>query len=181
MDALDRFVRRATLWLALLGFAGLLLLAVMTSLDALLRSAFSAPLHGVNDVSAVVMAVVIASCIPANLAQRRNIAVEVLGGVAGPRTHRILTLFAGLVVLAFFGVMAWKFIPYAEGMYLSGRRTWVLAWPVWPWWAAAALFLVFAAAVQALNVLQDVIALKGAFADRSAAVPQTRPLPEGDA
>lgn len=83
MDALDRFVRRATLWLALLGFAGLLLLAVMTSLDALLRSAFSAPLHGVNDVSAVVMAVVIASCIPANLAQRRNIAVEVLGASPG--------------------------------------------------------------------------------------------------
>ncbi|MCW1931053.1 TRAP transporter small permease [Pararhodobacter zhoushanensis] len=159
MEALDRLSRRATQWLALLGFAGLLLLALMTSLDALLRSAFSAPIHGVNDVSAVVMAVVISACIPANLAQRRNITVEVLGSLLGKTVNQVLTLFAGVVVLVVIGLMAWKFIPYTEGMYLSGRQTWVLAWPVWPWWAAATLFLIFAAFVQALNVFADVMAL----------------------
>ena len=46
-----------------------------------------------------------------------------------------------------------------QGMYLSGRRTWVLAWPVWPWWSAAALFLSVAVLVQALNVLRDLLAL----------------------
>jgi len=159
LEALDRVTRRATQWLALVGFAGLLVLALMTSLDALMRFAFSAPIHGVNDVSSVVMAVVIASCIPANLAQRKNISVEVLGVILGPRANRILTLFAGLVVLVFIGLMAWKFIPYAQGMYDSGRRTWVLAWRVWPWWSVATLFLIFAAFVQALNVLQDILAL----------------------
>lgn len=163
MHALEETVRRATRWLALVGFAGLLLLAAMTSLDALLRSAFSAPIQGVNDVSSVVMAVVIASCVPANLAQRRNISVEVLGAMAGPRVNQLLTIFAGLVVLAFFAVMAWKFVPYAQGMYLSGRRTWVLGWPVWPWWSAAALFLALAVLVQALNVLHDLLALPAVF------------------
>ncbi|WFE76462.1 TRAP transporter small permease [Roseinatronobacter sp. S2] len=152
-----------TQWLALIGFAGLLLLALMVSLDALMRFAFSAPIHGVNDVSSVVMAVVIASCIPANLAQRSNISVEVLGALVGPRTHQFLTLFAGIVVFVFIALMAWQFIPYSLRMHQSGRVTWVLAWQVWPWWSAATIFLIFAAFVQALNVINDMVGLNAVF------------------
>ena len=75
MDRLSEIIRRSTHWLSLVGFVGLFLLAIMSTLDALMRSFFSAPIHGVNDVSAVVMAVVIASCIPANLSGRKNITV----------------------------------------------------------------------------------------------------------
>ena len=159
LNELDRVARHSTRWLSLVGFVGLFLLAVMTTLDALLRSFFSAPIHGVNDVSAVVMAVVIASCIPANLADRRNISVAVLGAVLGRRSNRILTLFSSIVVLAFISLMAWEFIPYTQGMFDSNRRTWVLAWPVWPWWSAATVFLVFAAIIQASNVIHDLIDL----------------------
>ncbi len=159
MKVLDRAARRGTSWLALLGFMGLFILALMMTVDALMRSFFSAPLHGVNDVSAVVMAVVIASCIPANLAGRKNISVEVLGGVLGGTPNRVLRLFSSIVVLAFFALMAWKFIPFTESMFDSDRRTWVLSWPVWPWWAVATLFLAFAALIQASNVVHDVIAL----------------------
>lgn len=65
--------------LALVGFTGLLVLALMTTSDVLMRWLFKAPLQGVNDVSSVVMAVVIAACIPANLAMKQNIRVEVFG------------------------------------------------------------------------------------------------------
>ena len=61
--------------LALIGFTGLLILALMTTLDVLLRWLFKAPIQGVNDISSVVMAVVIAACIPANLAFNQNIRV----------------------------------------------------------------------------------------------------------
>lgn len=159
MDRLDRFARRGTKWLSLVGFVGLFLLALMTTVDALSRSFFSAPIHGVNDVSAVVMAVVIASCIPANLAERKNISVEVLGSVLGRRADRILRLFSSVVVFLFVSLMAWKFIPYTQGMFESGRRTWVLAWPVWPWWSVATVFVAFAAVIQASNVVHDILDL----------------------
>jgi len=148
--------RAATRWLALIGFAGLLVLAVMTTLDVLLRWLFDNPIHGVNDVSAVVMAVVIASCIPANLDGRRNISVDILGAVAGPRPKRLLDAFGSLVTALFICAMAWQFVGYAESMYDSGRRTWVLALPLWPWWAAATLFLIFASLIQLANVVHDV-------------------------
>lgn len=145
--------------LALLGFAGLLVLAMMTTLDVLLRWLLRAPLHGVNDVSAIVMSVVIASCIPANLAARQNITVELAGPLLGEKVERFCRFFASLVTLAFILLLAWKFIPYTEGLYNSQRRTWVLGWPIWPWWLAATLFLWCAVLVQIIVTLVDLRAL----------------------
>ena len=159
MTRLDRIARRGTRWLSLLGFVGLFLLALMTTLDALMRSLFSAPIQGVNDVSSVVMAVVIASCIPANLANRRNISVEVLGAVLGARANRVLRLFSSIVVFVFVSLMAWKFVPFTQSIFEGGRRTWVLGWPIWPWWSVATLFLAFAVVIQASNVIHDIVDL----------------------
>lgn len=159
LKRIDDNARRATRWLALIGFAGLFVLAMMTTLDVLMRWLFSAPIHGVNDVSAVVMAVVIASCIPANLAERRNISVEIFGAAVGPRTTRWLNAFASLVVFVVIALMAWKFIPFSRSAFDTGRQTWVLAWPVWPWWAFATALLIFAAFIQLSNLIRDVCAL----------------------
>lgn len=156
LTAIEAPARAATRWLALIGFAGLLILAIMTTLDVLMRWLFDNPLHGVNDVSAVVMAVVIASCIPANLEGRKNISVDVLGAMTGPRATRLLDAFGGFVTLLFIAAMAWQFVGYTESMYDSGRRTWVLALPLWPWWTAATAFLWFAALIQLANVIHDV-------------------------
>ncbi len=164
---LDRILRRGARWLALLGFVGLLALAVMMTVDAILRTFFSAPLHGVNDVSAVVMAVVIASCIPANLSDRKNISVEVLGAVLGLWVNDLLRLFSSLMIFAVVFLMAWQFVPFVDGMYSSGRRTWVLAWPLWPWWSVATVFLYYAAIIQASNVIQDIIAVFRDFGRRA--------------
>ncbi|MBM1817991.1 TRAP transporter small permease subunit, partial [Sulfitobacter pseudonitzschiae] len=87
--------------LALVGFTGLLILALMTSLDVLLRWLFKAPLQGVNDVSSVVMAVVIAACIPSNLAMKQNIRVEVFGAIGGRMVHKILEVLSSSLTLVF--------------------------------------------------------------------------------
>ncbi|MEO3385326.1 TRAP transporter small permease [Mesorhizobium sp. CAU 1741] len=159
MDQIDRRLRGAARVVALIGFFGLLLLAAMTTLDVLLRWLFQAPIHGVNDVSSVVMAVVIAACIPANLAMKQNITVEVFGALAGPRLHRFFDALASVATLIFMVLVAWRFIPYAEGLRETGDRTWVLAWPLWPWWMASTALMIFAAIVQAIVTLADLRAM----------------------
>lgn len=159
MKKLGKRVADAARALALVGFFGLLVLASMITLDVLLRWLFNAPLQGVNDVSAVVMAVVIAACIPANLAMKQNIKVEVLGAIGGPRLHRVLDVFASVLTLIFIVLMAWQFIPFANGLRETGERTWVLAWPVWPWWTATAVMMVLAVIVQAIVLILDVVEL----------------------
>lgn len=145
--------------LALVGFTGLLVLALMTTLDVLLRWLFKAPLQGVNDVSSVVMAVVIAACIPANLAMKQNIRVEVFGALGGRLVHKLLETLSSALTLFFILLIAWQFVPYAASLKANGDRTWVLGWPVWPWWSVAAVMMWLAAFVQAMVFAIDAAAL----------------------
>ena len=138
--------------MALVGFFGLLVLAVMTTLDVLSRWLFAAPIYGVNDVSAIVMAMVIAACLPANLAARQNITVEFLGNMLRPRAKAALDGFGGVVTLAFVAVMAWRFIPYTMEVTASGQTTWVLKLPVAPGWWFATAFLLLSVPVQLVVV-----------------------------
>lgn len=147
--------------LALVGFTGLLVLALMTTSDVLMRWLFKAPLQGVNDISSVVMAVVIAACIPANLAMKQNIRVEVFGSVAGPRLKALLEVFSSVLTFALIAVMAWQFVGYADALRENGERTWVLGWQVWPWWSAATVMLWLAAFVQAMVLIIDISSLFG--------------------
>lgn len=141
--------------MALIGFFGLLVLALMTTLDIGSRWLFGAPIHGVNDVSAIVMAVVIAACMPANLAARQNITVEFLGNMLGPRGKAFFNGFGGLFTLAFVAVMAWQFIPYSMEVTNSGQTTWVLKLPVAPGWWIATVLLLISVPVQLIVVVLD--------------------------
>ena len=144
---------------ALLGFCGLFVLAAMTAADVSLRWLFNRPIAGVNDVSAIVMAGVIAACIPANLALKQNLKVEILGGFLPARASRGLEVLASTLTLVFVVIIAWQMLLYAESMRVSGERTWVLALPVWPWWAFSAVMLVFGVVAQLMVTLADLQAL----------------------
>jgi TRAP-type C4-dicarboxylate transport system permease small subunit len=147
--------------LALIGFTGLLVLALMTTSDVLMRWLFQAPLQGVNDVISVVMAVVISACIPANLAMKQNIRVEVFGAVAGPRLKAALEAFSSLLTFILIALIAWQFVSYVTSLKVNGDRTWVLGWQVWPWWSAATAMLWLAAFVQAMVLITDIASLFG--------------------
>lgn len=153
-----KFTERVAHLLALLGFSGLLILSIMVVLDILLRSLFDFPLKGVNDVSAVVMAVVIAACIPQSLLIKQSISVTVLGQVIGGRFELLLNAFASLAVLVFFTLLVSQFYPYAASLTSSGEKTWVLQWPTGPWWYVASACFTVSAVVQALVLIDDLVA-----------------------
>lgn len=146
---------RATEFMALVGFLGLFALALVTTLDILLRWLANYPLHGVNDVTAIVMAVVIAACLPANLARKQNISVEFLGTALGRRGKAALDAFGSLLTLVFIALLAWRFVIYADELTKSGQTTWVLQIPIGPGWWIATAFFVFSIPVQAMVLLRD--------------------------
>ncbi|MEM9393349.1 MAG: TRAP transporter small permease subunit [Pseudomonadota bacterium] len=161
LNRLQRFTERLAHALALVGFTGLLILAIMVVVDITLRRLFDYPLQGVNDVAAVVMAVVVSACIPNSLLARQNISVDVLGTILGGKAHLAINLFASLAVLLFFALMTWQFIPYAASITARGEQTWVLKWPVGPWWWVATIFFVVAVVAQAMVALVDLRRLMG--------------------
>ena len=142
---------------ALIGFFGLLILALMTTCDILSRWLLKQPIDGVNDVSAIVMAVVIAACLPANLAERQNITVEFLGNALGRRGKAMLDAFGSLITLIFVALVAWRFVPYTIEITHAHQTTWVLKLPVAPGWWVATAMLVLSVPVQLMVLASDVV------------------------
>ena len=140
-------LHRASERLAWAAVFGLLALAVLTTLDVLLRWLFAKPIPGVVDVVTLAGAVLLAACMPWIAASRGHIAIDTLGRAAGPRAKRALDLFGAFVTFAFFAVLAWQYVGFAREMYETGERMPVLRWPVWPWWTAVAACIAFTALV----------------------------------
>lgn len=162
MTALTTFykqIKRLAHALALVGLAGLLVLALLVVADIVLRALVDYPLQGVNDVYAVLMAVVIAACMPNALLTKQNIAIEVLGETLGGRIRGGLDCFASAATLLFFIMLTWRFVPYADSIAASGQKTWVLKWPVGPWWWAATGLFCIAVLTQAMVLVADITRL----------------------
>lgn len=147
-------VERAAAGLALAAVIGLLLLALATALDVLLRYVFSSPLRGFVDIASLAGAVLLAACFPYVLVVRSNISVDVLGRRLGGGFKTALDRFAAVVTAAFFVLMAWQYVRFALEMQETAQVIPVLRWSVWPWWAAVALFIVLAAAAAVLTAWQ---------------------------
>jgi TRAP-type transport system small permease protein len=145
-DRLERWCDRV----ALIGFAGLVGLTTMVAVDVLARFFLNQPLHGVNDVSAVVIALVVASCFPASLMARRHLTITAVGRLVGPRTAAVLDAFGAFLLLCVLLLIAWQFIDFTRDKYVSGHTTWILRWPTWPWWAMVTALFGASALVQAV-------------------------------
>lgn len=140
--------------LAGLGVLGLLVIALGTMLDVLLRWLFNAPLQGLEDVSGLLIVFILAAFFPAVLLGRGNVAITLLGRLTGPKVERALDIFAQLMTLLFFVLVGWQMIRYA--ITVEGRITQILGLPVAPvWWLAAALMLL-AVAVQGLVAIESI-------------------------
>jgi len=156
MDAPSWFARveRAAAGLALAAVIGLLLLALGTALDVLLRYRFATAIPGFVDIASLAGAVLLAACFPYVLVVRANISVDVLGRRLGGSFKTGLDRFAALVTAAFFALMAWQYVRFAMDMHETAQVIPVLRWSVWPWWAAVALFIVLAAVAATISAWQ---------------------------
>src|SRR5690606_25514406 len=112
---------RAAGALASVAVIGLVLLAIGTTADVVLRYAFASPIRGFVDISSLAGAVLLAACMPYVLASRGNIAVDALGRSLGERTRRVLDRFAAFVTAGFFAVMAWQYVRFALDLMETGQ------------------------------------------------------------
>lgn len=118
---------------AIVGFCGLVVMALLISWDGFARYVGAPRISGFSDYGEVVFPLVIASCFPAGLLRQTNVTVRVFGTMGGLRVNAALELFGALVTLVFFGVLVWQFVllagQYAEG----GRTTRTIGLPLAPW------------------------------------------------
>ena len=159
-DRITSLTTRVSRAIALIGLAGLLVLALATVLDVLLRWVFNSPIVGLNDTYAMFAAVVIASSFPLCIAQRGNITIRFLGKILGSRMSNLFETFGNLVTSGIFVLMAWQLWLYADQLQADGETTWILQWPVSPWWRVITILVVVnvpVALIMAITSFREVI------------------------
>ena len=155
---LGRLTTRLARLVALIGLSGLIILSLMTIADVLMRWLFNSPIYGVIDLSAVAMAVIIAACMPAALAEKNHIVIRLAGGLGGRRVNAVLEAFGQSVMFAVFAIMVWQFWIFVAQTKAAGTTTYILAIPLWPWWGLATVLLTLCLPVHAVVVMRELVA-----------------------
>jgi TRAP-type transport system small permease protein len=145
----NSYLNRSTSWIALVGAIGMLVMAIAIMIDVLLRWLFSAPLHGLEDISSLTFAVVIATSFPAGLVQRRNVSVRLISQ-ALPRFSEWLELLGALALLAFFTIMGWQFFVFTLDLTINWHRTLTIELPQAPWWWVTTTIILSCIPIQAV-------------------------------
>lgn len=147
----------ATRLLALVGFAGLVAICLVTMYDGLARYFWLPRVPGFRDFGEVIFAVLIASCFPIGLLRNQNIAVTFLGKALGPRASAVLDFFAAILTLVGFAIIAYALVVRTGGLGMRTTRTGFMLVSPWAW--AATTILCSAVAVQVWVVLARVAEL----------------------
>jgi len=148
---LDARLRRMAHALAALGVGVLLAQAFSIVLDAASRWLFATPLHGMEDVNALLIGVTVASFLPALFMERGNVTIDILGRSLSPVARARLDLFGQLLAFVFIAGLAWQYGDYAAA--LDARHSVILELPKRPAAWAATAFIAIAAVFQAVVVV----------------------------
>ena len=154
---LEERISRWTRAIAVVGFLGLLAVALTTTVDVLLRWIANAPIKGLNDINGLAVAIVIASCLPLVVAERQNISIRLLGDALGTGAGRWLEALGSGALLAFVALVGWQLVLYTAGLAESGRTTWHLRIPVTPYWSVATGVVLLCIPAQAIALVADVV------------------------
>lgn len=147
--ALARRLDRLTQTVALAGFSGLVLVALLTFYDGSARYLNWPRIAGFSDYGELVYPIIIASCFPAGLLRQTNVTVRVVGQLVGARGVMVLEAFAALVTLAFFAVLVWQFVELTANYQAAGRSTRTIELPLAPAWYATTAIMALCVPVQA--------------------------------
>ena len=156
MTSLDRLNHRATIAthrIALVGFTGLVMIALLTFYDGAARYLDMPRVSGFADVGELLFPIIIASCFPALLIRQKNLTIRVLGRVAGDAAARYADLAAAVAVLIFFTLLGLQFVGMTWEFHAAGRTTATIEIPTAAFWMIAASILWLCVPIQLLVVL----------------------------
>ena len=153
LDRLDHRAIIATHRIALVGFTGLVMIALLTFYDGAARYLDLPRISGFADVGELLFPIIIASCFPALLIRQKNLTIRLLGRVAGDDTARWADLAAAVAVLIFFTLLGLQFVQMTLDFHAARRTTATIEIPTALFWMIATSILWLCVPIQLLIVL----------------------------
>src|SRR3712207_3378538 len=107
LDTLMRAVRRFTQWSVWFGGALVLVAAVLIGIDVLMRKFIARSIGGTDELASYALAIGTAWGLGSALVARAHIRIDSLYLLFPQRLQLLLDVFGLVLLIAFFGIMAW--------------------------------------------------------------------------
>ncbi len=151
----EAWARKFTGVISMIAIAGILAGALAIVVDVMARWFFGTAVYALNEIMSLTFAVAVAATMPAGAAQRVNLKVDLFAHMTGPRLRGWLGVFASVMLLVFFGLLAWSLWGLTGRYADQGRATALLMLPISPVYFAIASSMTIATIVQVINVWAD--------------------------
>jgi hypothetical protein len=143
--------------LAAFGLFMLITYAAFTLLDGLMRSFADQPIELVRDLDGVTIAASMSCCFPLAYQTHSNITIKFGGTLFGLDYGRYLDAFASIIVTIIAILMARQLFLFAQSQARNGDATVMLAIKTAPFWYFVSLLMAFAAFIQVLTAVRDIL------------------------
>jgi len=144
-------------WLAAGGVMGMIAIACLTVVDAVMRWVAVSPVNGLNEIVSMLFAGMVVACLPYALSAGVQLSIDLLEGSMSERVAAFLNAVGELLNLAFFAFITWHVAAYAAELAEQGRITVILHWPAPPFMYALAILFGVATLVQVLVSVRAVL------------------------
>ena len=120
-----------------IAMAALLAMMMVVVADVFMRYVFHAPIRGSFDLVGMCLVVMVAFGLPRVIADRMELAIELIDMMAPPRVVRVLSMVAGILSTLVLLFILWSMIRPTVSAYNYGDRSLELNLPVWIIWTLA--------------------------------------------
>jgi TRAP-type transport system small permease protein len=135
--SLDSFSTRLKNAQVRLAMIALVLMMGSTCVDVALRFLFNRPIRGAYDIVEACLVVFVFHGMSASFFARKNIVIDIIDSLVGPRVERALVRLSDIVSIAVLLLIAWAMISPALQAYDYGDRKLELGLQLWVLWVFA--------------------------------------------
>ncbi|MFV0439260.1 MAG: TRAP transporter large permease subunit [Desulfopila sp.] len=160
--AINTGIDKTVLFTHYLGGIMLAGMMFLTAFDVIGRFVFQQPIKGSQELSAVMLVLVVFFGVAYTARQKEHVRIELLLMHLGPKTRLVFDIISELISLVLIAGIAYQGLVQMETQKERFLTTTLLQMPLWPF----ALLLSFGALLLAIVLLRDIIASCGSFASQ---------------
>lgn len=155
IDRLDQLATSITRKIASVGVLVMLIIAILTVVDIMLRLFANASVPGFNEIIQLSMAVAIASTFPAGVTTRVNLTIDILERNISKQGRKICRCIGSLFLLVLFSLLTMRVLIHAMHLQERNAISLFLEIPEAPFMGAVAAMLAIAMLAQLIVFLKD--------------------------
>jgi tripartite ATP-independent transporter DctM subunit len=167
VEKLDTFATRGAGVISGIAVLGLLAGAMVIVVDVVLRTIGSGGVIALNEIMGQMFAMAVAATLPAGIARKVNLRVDLMAGHFGPRLSHALAIAGSVALLLFFAALCYYVWLLGLRFLSQGRETLILKWQIGPTYVFSAVSMGLATLIQLIKVALDVKNPPQAKADKS--------------